>query len=59
MKNITFKVIKTGPNEYSRKLGYKYNVQVIINGRYSGVGSFCKTLKEVEAYKRQVRNLNK
>lgn len=54
-KNISFKVIKIGANEYSRKLGYKYNVQVLVNGKYSGVGRFCKTLKEVETYKRNIR----
>ena len=54
-KQLSFRVLKTGTNDYSRKLGYKYNVKVLVNGRYSGVGRFCKTLKEVEAYKRDIR----
>lgn len=30
--------------------GYKYNVQIYINGVYSGVGRFCKDMQEVNKY---------
>lgn len=54
-KKIAFKVLKISKTDFSYELGYRYNVQVFISGRYSGVGRFCKTLKEVEVYKRSIR----
>ena len=29
---------------------YKYNVQVLHNGCYAGVGRFCRTLEEAQNY---------
>lgn len=50
MKNITFKVVKLNNHPF----GYKYNCQVYLNGIYAGYGRFCKTLTEVNAFKRKV-----
>ena len=50
MKKITFKTTKV-----NNPFGYKYNVQVYVNGIYAGIGRFCKTLKEVETYKRKIK----
>lgn len=30
--------------------GYKYNVQILIDGYYYGNGKFCKNIKEVNEY---------
>ena len=43
-----FNVIKT--DSTVRKHGYEYNVQVLIDGYYSGVGKFCRNKKEVQEY---------
>lgn len=50
-KKITFKTIKIAGNPY----GYKYNVQTYIDGSYAGHGRFCKTMDEVNQYKKSVR----
>lgn len=38
-----------------RAYGANYNVKVIIDGMYCGVGKFCKTWKEVEEYRKANR----
>lgn len=34
----------------AQERGYKYNVQILINGSYCGVGKFCKNLTEINEY---------
>lgn len=51
-KTIRFRVIKTSKTHFNN-YGVKYNVQVILNGIYSGVGRYCRNMKEVNDYKRK------
>lgn len=48
MKTIKFKVTRTDKTIQER--GYKYNVQVLINGMYCGEGKFCKDQNDVDSY---------
>lgn len=34
---------------------FKYNVQVLYNGTYSGNGKFCKTREEAEEYIKTIK----
>lgn len=46
MKTIKIEVADSTAQER----GYKYNVQMLINGCYCGVGKFCKNLTEINEY---------
>lgn len=55
MRNIkrTFRTRKIGKTETAYSMGYRYDVKLYKNGVYAGVGHFCKSKKEAEAYKKR------
>ena len=54
------KILKINSDNYSYDLGYRYNVQIFINGYYYGLGRFCKTAKEARDYaKAETKRINK
>lgn len=42
-ENMKIIIEKVNENDY---FGYSYNVQVIKDGYYCGIGTYCKSLKE-------------
>ena len=51
---ITTKIVLLGELHPARLKGYGYNVQIFIDGIYTGVGKFCKTLADAEAYAKEL-----
>ncbi len=51
---ITTKIVLLGDTHPARSRGYSYNVQILIDGIYTGVGKFCKTLADAEEYAKEL-----
>lgn len=55
-ENIKIIIEKVSENDY---FGYSYKVQVIKDGFYCGIGTYCRNLKEaadfVKKYEREIK----
>lgn len=54
-KNTQIIIEKVNENDY---FGYSYNIKVLKNGYYCGIGTYCKNLIEaadfIKKYKREI-----
>lgn len=47
---ITTKIVLLGDTHPARIHGYRYSVQIIVDGEYSDICKLCRTLADAEQY---------